>query len=44
MKVGSINVFTREGAIEAFKTFQEICYKGASMEAVSVIWVLKKIC
>ena len=42
MKVGSINVFTREGAIEAFKIFQEICYKDASTEAVSVICDVEK--
>lgn len=42
MKVGNITVFTREGAIEVFKTFQNICYKDLSMEAASVICDVEK--
>lgn len=36
-KVGNIQVFTYERAIEVFKIFVERCYKDWSMEASSVL-------
>lgn len=36
-KVGNIQVFTREGAINAYKTFVKVCYKDLSLESSSVL-------
>lgn len=42
MKVGSVTVFTREGAVEAFKKFQGICYRDGSIEATSTIGTMSR--
>lgn len=36
-KVGNIQVFTREGAINAYKTFVKVCYKDISLESCAVL-------
>lgn len=42
MKVGNITVFTKEGAVEAFRTFQEICYKNISIESAAIMTDIEK--
>lgn len=36
-RVGNIVVFSREGAIEAFKRFAKICYNNLTMESSCVL-------
>lgn len=36
-KVGSIKVFTKQGAVEAFKKFQILCNTNATMESIYVM-------
>ena len=36
-RVGNITVFSRQGAIDAYKTFAKICYDRCTLEAVSVL-------
>ncbi len=36
-RVGNLVVFSRQGAIDAFKTFAKICYERSTLEAVSVL-------
>lgn len=36
-RVGNVVVFSREGAIEAFKRFAKICYNNLTMESSCVL-------
>lgn len=36
-RVGNIAVFSREGAVEAFKRFVKICYNNMTMESSCVL-------
>lgn len=36
-RVGNVTVFTREGAIEAYKKLSKICYQNLTMESSVVL-------
>ena len=36
-KVGNLTVFTREGAINAYRTFCKVCFKEITLESVTVL-------
>lgn len=36
-RIGNITVFSREGAIEAFKKFVEVCYNDFTIESCCVL-------